>query len=63
MPVQLAIWLHTRLDLFLVALLLVHVLISARFTLSRWRVGHRRIVDIVLIMIGVAAFWAVLLIR
>lgn len=41
----------------------MHVLISARFTLSRRRLGHRRIADIVLIIIGVAAFWAVLFIR
>lgn len=63
MPVQLAIWLHTRLDLFLVVLLLVHVLISARFTLNRRRMGHRRIIDIAFIIIGLASFWAVLLIR
>lgn len=63
MPVQLAIWMHTRLDLFLVALLLVHVLISTKFTLKRWQVGHGRIVNILLIIIGIAALWTVLLIR
>jgi len=63
MPVSLAIWMHTRLDLFLVALLLMHVLISTKFTLRRWRVGNGRIVNILLMIIGIAAFWTVLLIR
>jgi hypothetical protein len=63
MPVQLAVWMHTRLDLFLVILLLLHVLISTKFTLKRWRVGHERIVNILLIIVGVAALWTVLLIR
>ena len=63
MSVQLAIWMHTRLDLFLVVLLLSHVLISTKFTLSRWRVGHSRMVNILLVIIGIAALWTVLLIR
>jgi len=63
MPLQLARWMHTELDLYLVVLLLVHVLISAKFTLARWRIGHGRIVNAVLIIIGIAAFWMVLLIR
>ncbi len=63
MPVSLAIWMHTRLDLFLVAILLMHVLISTKFTLRRWRVGNGRIVNILLVIIGIAAFWTVLLIR
>lgn len=63
MPLQLARWMHTELDLYLVALLLVHVLISTKFTLARWRVGSGRIVNAVLIIIGIAAFWMVLLIR
>jgi hypothetical protein len=63
MPVQLAVWMHTRLDLFLVILLLLHVLTSTKFALKRWRVGHERIVNILLIIVGVAALWAVLLIR
>jgi hypothetical protein len=63
MPVQLAVWMHTRLDLFLVILLLLHVLTSTKFALKRWRVGHERIVNILLIIVGVAALWTVLLIR
>ncbi len=63
MPVQLARWMHTELDLFLVSFLLVHVLISAKFTLSRWRVARGRAVDIALIIIGIIAFWTVLMIR
>jgi hypothetical protein len=63
MPVQLAVWMHTRLDLFLVILLLLHVLISTKFTLKRWRVRHERIVNFLLIIVGIAALWTVLLIR
>lgn len=63
MPIELARWMHTELDLLLVVLLLVHVLISIKFTLARWRVGHGKVVNIVLIIIGIAAFWMVLLIR
>lgn len=63
MPIQLARWMHTELDLFLVVFLLIHVLISTKFTLARWRVGHGEVVNIVLIIIGIAAFWMVLLIR
>ena len=35
---------HTNLDLFLVFFFLVHVLISTKFVLARWRVGHERLV-------------------
>lgn len=63
LPLQQAKYMHTNLDLFLVFFFLVHVLISARFTLARWRVGHRRLVSGMLIAIGIAAFWIVLTIR
>ncbi len=54
---------HTNLDLFLVFFFLMHVLISIRFTLARWRVGHAQIVDLLLIAIGILSFWSVLSIR
>jgi len=60
---QQAKYMHTNLDLFLVFFFLVHVLISARFTLARWRVGHGRLVSGLLIAVGIAAFWIVLSIR
>ncbi|MDD1749594.1 MAG: hypothetical protein LUO89_06930 [Methanothrix sp.] len=63
MPIQLARWMHTELDLFLVVFLLIHVLISTKFTLARWRIGHGKVVSVVLVIIGLAAFWMVLLIR
>lgn len=63
MPLQIARWMHTELDLYLVALFLIHVLISARFTLARWRVGHGRAVSAVLIAVGIISFWIVLQIR
>ena len=63
MPLKMAVYLHTQLDLYLVFFFLTHVLISAKFTLSRWRVGHKSLVNLLLVLIGAAAFWLVLLIR
>ena len=54
---------HTKLDLFLVFFFLVHVLISTRFTLARWRVGHGQTVNLLLIVIGILSFWFILSIR
>jgi len=53
---------HTELDLYLVFFFLVHVLISTKFTLARWRVGHERLVNLLLIAIGAICFWFILLI-
>ena len=63
MPLQMARYLHTELDLYLVFFFLVHVLISTRFTLARWRVGHARMVSGLLILIGAVSFWLVMTIR
>jgi hypothetical protein len=63
LPLQQAKYLHTDLDLFLVVFFLVHVLISIRFALARWRVGHSRLVSVLLIAIGILSFWFVLSIR
>lgn len=63
MPLQMARYMHTELDLYLVFFFLVHVLISSKFTLARWKVGHGRIINALLILTGIAAFWLVLLIR
>ena len=63
LPLQNAIYMHTELDLYLVFFFLVHVLISIKFTLARWRVGHAQMVDLLLIVIGVLSFWFVLSIR
>ncbi len=63
MPLQTARYLHTELDLYLVFFFLVHVLISTRFTLARWRMGHARTVSGLLILIGVVSFWLVMTIR
>ncbi len=54
---------HTELDLFLVFFFLVHSLIGIRFALARWRIGHSRLVSMLLIAIGLLAFWFVLSIR
>jgi cytochrome b subunit of formate dehydrogenase len=63
MPLQLARYLHSQLDMYLVFFFLVHVLISTRFTLARWRVGHPRIVGVLLIAVGLMSFWLILSIR
>ena len=60
---RLARWMHTELDLYLVIFLLIHILISAKFTVARWRIGHGRIVNIILLLVGIAAFIGVLIIR
>jgi hypothetical protein len=63
LPLQTAINMHTDLDLFLVFFFLTHVLISIRFALARWRVGHGRLVNGLLIAIGFLSFWFILSIR
>ena len=63
LPLKDAIYMHTNLDLFLVFFFLMHVLISIRFTLARWRVGHAQIVNLLLIAIGILSFWSILSIR
>jgi divalent metal cation (Fe/Co/Zn/Cd) transporter len=63
LPLRDAIYIHTSLDIFLVFFFLVHVLISIRFALARWRVGHGRMVNLLLIIIGVLSFGAILSIR
>jgi hypothetical protein len=63
LPMQQARSMHTELDLFLVFFFLVHVLISTRFALARWKVGHRQMVDLLLIVIGILSFWFVHSIR
>jgi vacuolar-type H+-ATPase subunit I/STV1 len=60
LPLYQAKRMHTNLDLFLVFFFLVHVLISAKFTLARWRVGHERLVNLLLIATGVLSFWFIL---
>ncbi|HOO53103.1 MAG TPA: hypothetical protein PLM24_02420 [Methanothrix sp.] len=54
-----AMYWHTSLDLYLVFFFLVHVLISAKFTLRRYGVRHG-LVNPVLLAIGLVAFASVL---
>jgi hypothetical protein len=63
LPLKDAIYMHTNLDLFLVFFFLMHVLISIRFALARWRVGHAQMVNLLLIIIGIMSFGAILSIR
>ncbi|HRD15626.1 MAG TPA: hypothetical protein PK181_02230 [Methanothrix soehngenii] len=60
LPLRQAKHMHTELDLYLVFFFLVHVLISTKFTLARWRVGHEKLVNLLLIAIGVLSFWSIL---
>lgn len=63
LPLQMAKNMHTELDLPLVFFFLVHVLISIRFTLARWRVRDSPVVNLFLVVIGIASFLFVLMIR
>ena len=60
LPLHTAVRMHTELDLYLLFFFLVHSLISIRFTLARWRVGHEKLVNLLLIAIGVLSFWSIL---
>jgi hypothetical protein len=60
MPLQQARWIHTQLDAYLVFFFLVHALISIKFALRRWRVGHERIINLSLLLIGIISFLLVL---
>jgi hypothetical protein len=62
-PLQLARYMHTQLDTYLVFFFLMHTLISTKFTLARWRVGHGWMVNMLLIIIGMASFLVILDIR
>jgi len=63
LPLRTAVYMHTELDLYLLFFFLVHTLTSIRFTLARWRVGHRQAVDLLLVAAGLLSFWFVLSIR
>jgi hypothetical protein len=63
LPLQMAKNMHTELDLFLVLFFLLHSLIGIRFALARLRVGHSRLVSVLLIAIGILSFWFILSIR
>jgi hypothetical protein len=63
MPLRMASYMHTQLDTYLVFFFLMHILISTKFTLVRWRVGPSWTVNVLLIVIGIVSFWLVLEIR
>ncbi len=60
MPMQLARWIHTELDVCLVFFFLVHSLISAKFALRRWKAGHERLINGLLLLIGSFSFLLIL---
>ncbi len=59
-PVGQARWMHTQLDTCLVIVFLVHALISTKFALKRRRIQSNALVNITLLIIGMAAFISVL---
>lgn len=63
MPVGQARWMHTQLDTWLVIAFLVHALISIKFALKRWRIQSDALVNVSLLLIGMAAFISVLWIK
>ena len=60
---QLARYMHTQLDTYLIFIFLMHTLISTKFTLARWLGGTGWVVNGLLIIIGVASFLVILEIR
>ena len=63
MPLYLARYLHTALDIYMIPLFLAHVLIGTKFTLKRHGIRHDGIVNLALLAIGIIAYVLVLLIR
>jgi hypothetical protein len=63
MPLAQARWMHTQLDLFLVFFFLVHVLLSIRTAIMRWRVARGVLLDISLLAVGTISFWLIASIR
>jgi hypothetical protein len=63
MPLYMARYLHTALDIYMIPLFLAHVLIGMKFTLKRHGVHHDRIVNLVFLSIGLASYVLVLMIR
>ncbi|MDD1751583.1 MAG: hypothetical protein LUQ38_00640 [Methanotrichaceae archaeon] len=63
MPLYLARYLHTALDIYMIPLFLAHVLIGTKFTLKRYGVHHDRIVSLALLTIGVISYILVIIIR
>lgn len=59
-PVGQARWMHTQLDTWLVIVFLVHALISTKFALKRWRIQSDALVNVTLLIIGIAAIISVL---
>jgi len=63
MPLYLARYLHTALDIYMIPLFLAHVLIGTKFTLKRHGIHHDRAIDLALLSIGVVSYALALMIR
>jgi hypothetical protein len=56
-------YMHTVLDIYMVPVFLAHILISTKFALRRWGFHHNAVTDLALLLIGVAFYGLVLMIR
>ena len=63
MPLYLARYLHTALDIYMIPLFLAHVLIGTKFTLKRHGIQHDGIINLALLTTGVISYILVLIIR
>jgi hypothetical protein len=65
LSLQEARYLHTELDLYMLFFFLVHSLISIRLALGRWRIGlgHRWLVNLLLVTAGIISFGLALIVR
>lgn len=63
MPTVPARYLHTTLDIYMMPVFLAHVLINTKFALKRWGFHHDEVVNLVLLLAGIALYVLVLMIR
>ncbi len=63
MPTTRASHIHTALDVYMMPIFLAHVLINTKFALRRRGIHKDRIVNCVLLMIGIVSYALVLWIR
>ena len=60
---ELASYLHTTLDIYMMPVFLAHVLINAKFTLKRWGFRSDKVVNAALLLVGIASYILVLMVR
>ena len=63
MPVALARYLHTMLDIYMMPVFLAHVLINTKFVFKRVGLHNDKIVDLLLILVGIISYILVIMVR